>query len=206
MLADLDSSWSDTYHQPGAVDRLSQMVNHWSLSGFTHYLRSDDDGSWLFSPQGMRLFSFAAEKSLIASLSCQPHHIESVLTVARHFPTIPILIHHMGHVKNDGVSLEQVLKAAHQDNIYFKVSGFAYATQVKWDFPYVDTHWILKALYEHIGPQRLCWGSDYPVVRFFMTYRQSIEVLRSRCDFISENDKDWILGKTMQTILSKQSN
>ena len=74
-------------------------------------------------------------------------------------------------------------------NIHIKMSGFAYVSQVSWDYPHSDTHWIVRALYEHFGPGRLCWGSDYPVVRNFMTYQHALEAFRTHCTFIPENDK-----------------
>ena len=43
----------------------------------------------------------------------------------------------------------------------------------------------------------MCWGSDYPVVRFWMTYQQSLEAFRTHCDFVSEADKQAILGGTL---------
>ena len=34
--------------------------------------------------------------------------------------------------------------------------------------------WIARKLYEHYGPERLCWASDYPPVLWHMTYKQSL--------------------------------
>ncbi|MEZ4658055.1 MAG: hypothetical protein R2911_10820 [Caldilineaceae bacterium] len=37
---------------------------------------------------------------------------------------------------------------------------------------------MIRAEYEHYV-WRMCWGSDYPVVRFYMTYRQALEAFRT---------------------------
>ena len=112
----------------------------------------------------------------------------------------------MGWVKADEgepyAGLKQVLESAKLPNIYIKLSGFAYATRTNWNFPYADTHEIVRAEYEHFGPQRMCWGSDYPVVRFYMTYRQSLEEFRYHCTFVTEADQEWILGGTLAKLLS----
>jgi len=97
--------------------------------------------------------------------------------------------------------LQQVLASAELPNVYIKLSGFAYCTHVQWNFPYVDTHAVIRALYEHFGAQRMCWGSDYPVVRFYMTYRQALEAFRTHCTFVSEEDQGWILGGTLERLL-----
>ena len=76
-------------------------------------------------------------------------------------------------------NLKEVLASANTPNINIKMSGFGYVSQVPWGYPYSDTGWIVRALYEHFGPDRLCWGSDYPVVRSYMTYQHALEAFRS---------------------------
>ena len=43
-----------------------------------------------------------------------------------------------------------------------------------------------KEAYNNFGP-RMVWGSDFPVVKFSSTYKQTLEVIRSNCEFISGN-------------------
>lgn len=204
QIADIDCMWSDTYHTPGAAERLHQLAKRFDLVGFTHYLRADDDGSWLYSEEGIAFFEVAAQHKLIASLSCHPHQQAAIRTVAERFPSVPFLIHHLGHPKrNQPDGLQAVLASARQENIHIKVSGFYYGTAgEKWDFPYRDMLETVRAIYEAFGAQRLCWGSDYPVVRRFMTYRQALECFRTYCDFIPSADQAWILGGTVEKLLT----
>jgi L-fuconolactonase len=206
QVADVDCSWSPTYHTPGAADRLRQAADQWPIKGFTHYLKAEDDGRWLTSEEGLAFFQVAADLRLIASIACQPHQQASIRAVAERFPSVPLLVHHLGLAKAAEAPphplLHEVLQSARVPNIYIKLSGFAYATSVDWDFPYADTHWLVRALYEHFGPYRMCWGSDYPVVRFFMTYRHALEAFRTHCTFVPDQDKRWILGQTLARLLS----
>ena len=206
QLADVDCSWSPTYHQPGAAERLKGVAEQWPIKGFTHYLKGDDDGAWLYSEEGLAFFKVAEEKKLIASIAGQPHHQPAIRQVAERFPAVPILCHHLGSVKAGEEpphpGLKEVLASAKLPNIYLKLSGFAYCSNLNWDYPYSDTHWVVRTLYEHFGPYRMCWGSDYPVVRFFMTYRHALEAFRTHCTFVPEADKVWILGKTLQQLLT----
>lgn len=208
QFADVDSTWWPTYHTPGAAARLTEAADSLPLAGFTHYLSNDDDGSWLHSEEGLAFFRVADERNLIASISCRPHHHAALRRVAEAFPSLPILVHHLGMVDVTDPpphhELREVLASARLPNIYLKFSGFYYMTQTKWAFPFSDTMWVVAALYEHFGPYRMCWGSDYPVVRPNMTYRQAIEALRTHCTFISEADKGWILGKTLARLLEER--
>ena len=83
------------------------------------------------------------------------------------------------------------------------MSGFHYVSAVSYGFPYPDCAPIVRGLYEHFGPNRLCWGSDYPVVRKDMTYRHAIEAFRTHCDFIPVEHRSQILGQNLLTLLSR---
>lgn len=205
QVADVDCSWSETYHTPGAADRLKAAVEQWPIKGFTHYLRGEDDG-WFDSDEGIAFFKVAEKEKLIASIAGAPHHQPALRRVAERFPTVPIVCHHLAGARATGdaphQALKEILASAKLPNIYIKLSGFAYCSHVNWDYPYSDTHWIVRSLYEHFGPYRMCWGSDYPVVRFYMTYKQSLEAFRTHCTFVPEEDQAWILGKTLNQLLS----
>ena len=113
QVADVDCSWSETYHTPGAADRLRQAAERWSLQAFTHYMKPDDDGSWLYGEEGLAFFGAAVEMGLIASIACSPHHHAALHRVSERFPQLPILIHHMGHpIVGEKERLAQVLASA----------------------------------------------------------------------------------------------
>jgi predicted TIM-barrel fold metal-dependent hydrolase len=126
--------------------------------------------------------------------------------IAERYP-IPILCHHMARVRADApgrTGIAEILSAARRPNVYVKVSGFGYAAAAGEGFPYPEQGWILRCLYEFYGPERLCWGSDYPVVRRFMTYGQALDVVRRHCAFMPEPDRDLILGGTMARLLRER--
>ena len=208
MVADVDCFWWPTHNTPGAAARLADTADRLPIVGFTYYLDGAEDGAWMVTPDGMDFFRTAAERNLIASISCAPHPHRSLRQVAAAFPSLPILVHHMGMVKAHErwphPNLQEVLKSAQLPNMVLKLSGFAYAATVKWDFPYSETLWLVRVLYEHFGPHRMCWGSDYPVVRQFMSYRHSLEAFRTHCTFVSEEDKAWILGKSLDRLLAER--
>ncbi|RPJ43197.1 MAG: hypothetical protein EHM21_11850 [Chloroflexi bacterium] len=205
QIADLDCEWSKTYHTPGGAQRLRKMAQDWPIRGFTHYLKKKEDGAWLYSEDGQAIFQAAADLGLLASLACYPHQLRAIRKIAERFPQVPVLLHHLGHptLGNGSLAenLEQILLCAEVPNIYIKLSGFAYASERSWDFPYTAVLEIVKAEYEHFGPRRMCWGSDYPVVRYYMTYRQSLEAFRAHCNFVPAEEQEWVLGKTLAELL-----
>jgi L-fuconolactonase len=209
QAADLDCEWTATYHRPGAAQRLRAMAARWPLKAFTHYLRKEEDGSWLYSPEGLEVFRAARELGLLASLACYPHQQAAVRKAAERSPEVPFLVHHLGLVHQGSRSsednLQDVLESARIPNIYIKVSGFGYPAEHAWEYPYPAARETLRMEYEHFGPRRLCWGSDYPVVRYYMTYRQSLEVLRRHCEFIPAGEMDWVTGGNLAGLLGESS-
>ncbi len=209
QIADLDCHWSDTYHSAGAADRLRELCDRFPIKGFTHYVRGDDDG-WLTSDDGLAMFAVATERGLLASIAAPPGWQRSLRAVAQRFESLPILCHHLAGLRPTDEhlhsSLREVMASAASPNILVKLSGFRYAAALPYDYPYSDVEWIIRTLYETFGPRRLCWGSNFPVERPFTTYRQTIEVLRTHSPFISDDDADLILGRTLAELLSGDRN
>ena len=202
-FADVDCSWWPTYHTPGAAGRLAEAAKKYHLKGFTQYLKDDYD--YFETDEGTAFLEKAAELNLIVSFALGTSWQEPLRTLARRFPSLTFLCHHMAGCRaSEGPpypSMLELLKSAEVPNIYVKLSGFHYVSQVNWDYPYSDTASIVRILYAHFGPERLCWASDYPVVLPHMTYRQSLEVVRTHCPFIRDKDMDLILGDNMARLL-----
>ena len=203
----LDCRWQATHHSPGADARLRAVARQFNPAGFTHYLHEDRDPAWLLSPDGLAFFAAADDLQLIVSLACGARQMPTVCALAARFPGTPFLIHHLGRVKVepfDEDGLQALLHAALTPNIHVKLSGFGYALFDGWNFPCRPTQPLVKALYEQFGASRLCWGSDYPVSQRYMTYRQTLEIVRSHCRFIPDAEMRQVLGGTLQSLLERQ--
>lgn len=200
QFADVDCSWTETYHTPGAADRLREAADAYGLKGFTHYLKSDTE--WFASDEGLAFFEVAAEKRLIASLALGPQWQPALRQLAQRFPTVPFLCHHMAGARvGDADRLAQITASAAVPNIHVKMSGFHYVAPTSWAYPYHETHDVVRALYDAFGADRLHWGSDYPVVRTHMTHQHALEAFRTHCDFIPAADRERILGPGLQALL-----
>jgi L-fuconolactonase len=206
-FADIDSRWTPTYRQPGAAARLAEAADRWNLAGFTHYLDEADDGAWMLGDEGRRFFGLAESRRLIASLSIVPAQMPAVAALAEAHPRLRIHCHHLGFLgprsaaTKDGP--QRVLAAARHPNIAIKISGFGNVAAPGMDYPYPDLTWIVGALHAVYGPWRLSWGSDYPVSRRHMTYRQTLDMLRRHCR-LPEESVDIILGPSFARALAER--
>ena len=206
QFADIDCSWTDTYHLPGAATRLEESVARYGHVGFTHYVKGGDDGAWFLSPEGTAFFAAADRLRQIVSLACSPRLHAVLRQVAERFPDVPFLCHHMAGVRANEPPpkplLNEVLRSAALPNIFIKISGFHYVSAVAWEYPFADCAPVMQQLCAAFGPDRLCWGSDHPVVRKAMTYQQSLEAFRRHCTFIPPEHQERILGGNLHSLLS----
>jgi L-fuconolactonase len=207
MLADVDGLWCpEEYHTRGASQRLREAVDRYGLTAFTHYVNEHNDG-WFLSDDGMEFFGTAAELGLVVSLGLPPTWQSDLRQVAIAFPSLPLLVHHLGFAPMTTTTFERdfqgVLDSANLPNIYVKVSGFQYSLREHWDYPYPEVHArIFQPLLAAYGVDRLIWGSDFPAARASLTYRQSLEVVRTHAEGLDARALEQVLGGNVENLLA----
>ena len=97
---------------------------------------------------------------------------------------------------------DEVFEAAPIDNPNFSIQLlFAIFFGGDWDYPMPQIRPTLEKLVDRIGPDRLMWGTDMPMVMRFYTYRQSLESLRANLEFLGKADVDLVLGDNMARLM-----
>ena len=69
------------------------------------------------------------------------------------------------------------------------------------DYPYQQVWPTLEQMVERIGADHLLWGTDMPFQNRFCTYRQSRDWIEKYCEFLTREDRTWIMGGTAARIL-----
>ncbi|HVW94125.1 MAG TPA: amidohydrolase family protein [Devosia sp.] len=204
---DLECRWSMDYRRPGALGRLDEALGRWDFGGFTLYLDEQDEGDWLLSDEGRAFFARASERELILSLSIVPHQAPAAVALAAAFPSLPILLHHFAFLgpRSAGTpdAMELVLAAAARPNIFLKFSGMGNVAAVSQEFPYPELQDMPRRLAAAFGASRMVWGSDYPVSRRHMTYRQSLSLLTRHGPFAGA-ELAQVLGGNMARLLAER--
>jgi len=93
-----------------------------------------------------------------------------------------------------------VLLAKKYPNIYADFSGFP--AMVKGEYPYPDALQAIKWVVENVGEEKLMWGTDYPSLLRWCTYKQLVNLIKIESTFLTEEQKDQILGKTAEKLLA----
>ena len=96
-------------------------------------------------------------------------------------------------------TLEQGLAAtvalAKHPNISVKVSASPGLSRQPYPFRDVADH--VKRVFDAYGPQRSYWGTDLTNSYAKASYRQRISQFTEELPFLSETDKDWVMGRAI---------
>jgi predicted TIM-barrel fold metal-dependent hydrolase len=172
-------------------------------TGFTHYVTADNDG-WMRSDDGGEFFAVAADAGVIASMAVGPAWLEDLGDIASAHPQLPVLVHHMSHpskVADRERDIDALAELARHPSVGVKISGFNYNSATAWDYPYADSIALFGRILAAFGDQRLYWGSDFPASRDDLTYRQSLEVVRTHCASAGDAAVSAILGGNAARLL-----
>ncbi|MEJ0075893.1 MAG: amidohydrolase family protein [Alphaproteobacteria bacterium] len=143
-----------------------------------------------------------AEKAAIPIMFLAVGKGAQMARIAEKYPGLQLIADHMGMSLSDEAvragkfdgPIGDVLALAKYPNVSVKLSGSAnYSRQ---PYPYADLNPHIRRLFEAYGPQRSYWGTDITNGAFGQaTYRQRIAHFTEALDFMSEDDKDWVMGR-----------
>jgi L-fuconolactonase len=94
--------------------------------------------------------------------------------------------------------LEKLIALARFPRVFVKISHTWSISRRP--YPWLDAQEYVKRLYAVYGPKRLMWGTDWPVSEKWTTYRKTLTVVRDDMKFLNEEDKRWILSKTVERV------
>ncbi|MDE2824306.1 MAG: amidohydrolase family protein, partial [Chloroflexota bacterium] len=61
-------------------------------------------------------------------------------------------------------------------------------------------HEVVRELVEEVGAESLVWGSDMPACERTCTYKQSLILFQTQCDFLSDRERAAILGGNLERL------
>lgn len=173
------------------------------VRGFRIYPKNQPSERWLSSESMHKMWTAGADENLNMCCLVNPPDLPAIDRMCRDFPDTPVVIDHMarigiaGEIKLDEVKL--LCDLARHKRLAVKVSAF-YALGKKTP-PYRDLAPLIQQLYEAFGPQRLMWATDCPFqVQGGHTYKASIDLIQSGLDFLSDDDREWLLRKTAERV------
>ncbi len=191
--------------QPDAAEKMERLYREHGVQGMRLYPIKDEDASWLAGEEQNALWEMARKLNVPFTWFGRCHQIPLLQPMLQRFPEVNVIVDHLGEpVLSEGLDgdFNILLQAAQHPNLYVKATRIDGISQQPW--PHQDIHPYVKALYEIFGPQRMLGCTGFPenpqrgeAVGF--------RVVEEGMDFLSEGDKEWILGKTADALYGRST-
>jgi len=181
--------------------QLLEFLDNPNFVGVRHITQDEADDDFIIRPDVMHGLKVLEKHQVPFDLLFYVKHLGHAQTVARELPDLPLVIDHLAkpHIKDQAMDdwKGNFLAAAEFPNISCKLSGMI--TEADWNNwkpsdlkPYVET-----AL-EAFGPERLMFGSDWPVCELAGSYREVMDALQEIIGPLSETETAAIFGGTAE--------
>jgi predicted TIM-barrel fold metal-dependent hydrolase len=160
---------------------------------------------WLEPPGYAAMFAAAAQTGQALSCLINPEAFAEVDRMCARYPDTAVIIDHLGRIGAgpDGAIRDEDVEAlcalARHAHVYVKVGAF-YALGKKAP-PYLDLDPLIRRVVGAFGARRCLWESDCPFQVVHHRYVDSLALIRDRLDFLSKDDRDWLLFRTAETVL-----
>ncbi|MFC8088734.1 amidohydrolase family protein [Streptomyces sp. NPDC057301] len=190
--------WTDLTRPDVAEElaRLRELPGGRYLKGIRHQVQGEPDPEWLLRADVRRGLAAVAEAGLVHDLVVLPHQLPACAEAAASLPELTFVLDHLGKPPIASGAREPwtsgVRALAALPNTVCKLSGMVTeADLVSWTVddlrPYADV--VLEAF----GPQRLMFGSDWPVCTLAAPYGQ---VLATAQELTDPDDRTHIFETT----------
>lgn len=167
--------------------------------GVRHLVNVEPDPDWILRKNVIEGLRVLASHGLVFDyVGILPRHLEHVPSLAKQIPDLRIVIDHLGKPAIATREFEPwgtlLTRAAETPNVYAKISGLDTGSGDRWSasdlVPYFD-----HAL-ELFEPERLMFGSDWPVAVIRGGYSKVWQEVQNLLARLSHDEQDRILGGT----------
>jgi L-fuconolactonase len=181
------------------LDRLLAGPGGTRLRSLRHLVQGETDPGWLQRPEVERGLAAARDRGLRYDVLVRDHQIDQAVRLAERFPDLPQVLNHAGKPsiarRELGDWEREVRRLAGHPQVVCKVSGLiTEADHGSWTTADIRPVW--DVLLSAFGPDRLMFGSDWPVANLaggWNRWAATVDELLTGC---SENDIQALLAGT----------
>ncbi|UVF22055.1 amidohydrolase family protein [Microvirga terrae] len=176
-----------------AARHVARLSAHPRLKSLRPMLQDIADDDWIDDPQLDPAIDAMKKADLRFDALVMPQHLRALTALAKRHPDLPIVIDHGAKPRIATGEIHSwrglIADLAALPQVHCKLSGLLTEAAERRGMstirPYVDT------LLELFGPERLIWGSDWPVLRLAGTYEEWLAMCH---DLVPVRHHDAVFG------------
>jgi L-fuconolactonase len=182
-------------------DNLSERLEHFSsfekLKGFRHIVQGEPDPAFILRSDFCNGIQALSKYDFTYDILVYPVQLPAVAAFVQQFPGHRLVIDHMAKPyckTGDITEWETHMRAiAQHPHVYCKISGLVTeADWQKWEAAHFAP--FLDVVLEAFGPERLMFGSDWPVCKLAASYTEVKEIVTDYISRLSTTEKAGIMG------------
>jgi L-fucono-1,5-lactonase len=182
---------------PWIRERLQFFSQFEKLCGFRHIAQSEPDERFLLRSEFLRGIAALHEFGFTYDILIYPKQLPAAIELASRFPEQPFVVDHLAKPEIKAGRREpwarHIRNIAQNANVYCKLSGLV--TEADWhEWKSEDFRPYLDAVFEAFGPDRLMFGSDWPVCLLAASYRQVKQIIEDYVQAQEPAHKENIFG------------
>ena len=181
-----------------AENELEQLAAYPLIKGIRPVLQGIEDDEWILQENLISALRELPKLGLRFDALIQTRHLNTISEGASQIPELAIVIDHAAKpVIRDGAEpdaawFDGMSELAQNEQVFCKLSGLVTEHGEGW------TVNALRPVFEHLlnvfTPDRLMWGSDWPVLELDGSYVQWFSCVNSLISDLSSTERDQILG------------
>jgi L-fuconolactonase len=187
---------------PAITDRLAELRSlpgGDALVGIRHQVQEEPDPGWLCRPQVRRGLAAVSGAGLAYDLLVTAGQLPAALATVRALPQVRFVLDHAGNPPIDPAAgaawRDAVTELSRAENVMVKMSGLvtrAYPDPVP---PGLLRSWV-DVLLAGFGPDRMMFGSDWPVCTLTSSYGEVLAAARDATSDLSAPERQALFAGT----------
>jgi L-fuconolactonase len=183
---------------PDVADRLAALRTA-ELVGIRHPAQGEEDPNWLVRPEVVRGVLAVADAGLAYDILVLPPQHDAAIALADAVPDARLVLDHAGKPAIAAGGYEPwarfLTALAARQNVYCKLSGLV--TEADWaQWTVDDLRRYASHVLESFGPERVLFGSDWPVCELAATYDEVLAAAREFTSGLSASERDEVFAGT----------
>lgn len=192
--------WID-FERPDDLAHLKRLAAHPKFLGVRPMIQDIPDTDWMLRDDIQWAFRAVVDLDLTFDALGFPRHLPNFLTLVKRYPAMRVVYDHCmkPQIRDQragrdafGLWAEGIARLAGETGGFCKLSGLVTEADAGWDID--DLRLFADHVLKVFGPERVMWGSDWPVCRLQAEYGDWFETARALTADLDEAARAEVFG------------